>query len=384
MQQRATAPEAALFQKGKALQRELEHEAALAAFDAAWRARPGYAAPLVAKAMLLAALRRFGEARIAIDAAIEAKPHYAEARYVKGELLLLMGEMRGGWDLFESRLAMRSHRDDPRTQGIPRWTGEPIAGASLLVESEIGLGDFLMFARYLPTVQQRVGQVVIASRGPLVRLLAESFPGCVVVPRAADLPPADFRCSVMSLPSVLGEAGGGVPQQVPYLRVPQHARAKWEGLVETARAVPRVGLAWYSRSDREMDLDPMRCRQIPPGAIAPLLEAPVQFHSLQREPLADARLPVIDHSRHIDDLADTAALAQRMDLVISIDTAQAHLAGALGLPLWVALPFASDYRWGQGDTTVWYPSARLVRQHVPGRWDPVVRDLVSMLRSRFA
>jgi hypothetical protein len=373
------APEVALFQRAKALQVALQYEQALDAFESAWQARPGYAAPLVGKAMLLMSLKRFEAASEALDRAIAAKPGYAEARYVKGELLLLMGERREGWALFESRLASRHHRDDPRTSSIPYWHGQPLPGGTLLVHGEFGLGDFLMFARYLPLLEPLVGRVVLAPRDSLVRLLAESFPGCTVVGRRTTLPDADFRCSVLSLPHLLSDLVSSIPAGIPYLTVPEPVLAKWRARLGP-RSRPRVGVMAAGNSNRDMDRDPLRSRSLPATALGPLLQLPVEFHSLQREP---AGLPaVVDHSHAIEDLADTGALALQMDLVVSVDTSVAHLAGGLGVPLWVLLPFASDYRWERGASTSWYPHAHLCRQQVPGNWEGPVGELAAALASR--
>jgi hypothetical protein len=370
------APEVVLFQRAKALQVALRYEQALDAYDAAWQARPGYAAPLVGKAMLLMSLKRFEAAREALDRAIAAKPGYAEARYVKGELLLLLGERREGWTLYESRLASRNHRDDPRTSPIPCWHGEPLPAATLLVHGEFGLGDFLMFARYLPLLEPLVGRVVLLARDPLVRLLAASFPGCTVVGKRTALPAADVRCSVLSLPHLLDARVPSIPAGIPYLTVPEPVRAKWQARLGP-RSRPRVGVMAAGNSDRELDRDPLRSRSLPATALGPLLQLPVEFHSLQRVP---AGLPaLVDHSPAIEDLADTGALALQMDLVVSVDTSVAHLAGGLGVPLWVLLPFASDYRWERGAVTSWYPHAHLFRQQVPGQWDAPVRDAAAAM-----
>lgn len=380
----AQAPEV-LLQRARLLQYVGRHDEALAAYAMAAASRSDYAAPLVAKAQLLTSLRRYDEARAAIEQAIAAKPHYAEARYIKGELLLLLGELEAGWELFESRLAARFHKHDPRTAAIERWRGEPLPGMALLIQGEIGLGDFLMFARYLPFAQALAGCVILAARKPLMRVLAESFPDCTVVHNRNALPPADRYCTVMSLPHLLRDQVRKWPSDVPYLKVPGDAVAKWRALLGP-KTRPRIGLMASGRVLRVIDRDPLKNRSIPAAALRPLLDLPFDFHSLHNEgpsseDAADDRLA--DHSGRIEDLADTGALALQMDLVVSIDTSIAHLAGGLGIPLWVLLPFASDYRWERGPGTSWYPHARLFRQQVPGHWDSPVRDLVTALAGHF-
>jgi hypothetical protein len=239
----------------------------------------------------------------------------------------------------------------------------------------------IQFSRYVPMARQRGAQVVIEAHAPLLALLRESFPEVTVVPRGDRLPPFDLHCPMLSLPLAFRTTLETIPASVPYLRAGDQHIARWrERLGPQAR--PRIGLAWSGSATLAND----RNRSIGLAALAPLLDLDCDFVSLQKDVRESdaAALRERANLRHFDealvDLRDTAALASLVDVVISVDTATAHVAGALGRKTWILLPFASDWRWLlDREDTPWYPSARLFRQPMRGDWEAVIARVASEL-----
>lgn len=359
---------------------------ALASYAQALALRPGYAEAHSNRGMLLVDLHRFDEALASYDRALAIRPDYATARTLQAELLLLQGAYEHGWDLYEWRWKSKFRPPQPQRADAPMWSGrEPVAGKTVLLVPEVGYGDFIMFIRYAPLLRERGARVVVCAPRPLRALFAALGEGVAVVEEGSVLPPVDLQCPIMSLPRAFGTTVHTIPAAVPYLQVPAALRDRWRARLGPS-ARPRVGLVWSGKAARNVDRKPLRSRSLPLERLAPLLRLPVEFHALQPEfSPADAALlpalPIIAHRDALVDFAETAALIQQMDLVISIDTAVAHLAGALGKPLWVMLPRASDYRWGiDGATTPWYPTATLFRQTGVDDWDRVVGQVVQQLR----
>lgn len=372
----------ALFQRARFLEDSLRVNEALDSYDAAIRAKPDYAAALGNKAQLLMALRRLDEAGDALDAAIRAKPNFPGTRYVKGELLLLRGRVDEGWEWFESRLDLPSQEPHAAARKSARWKGEPIAGRRLLVHEEFGLGDVLMMARYLKHLQREEAQLVLAVRSGLIPLMKTSFPEALVTKKRGELPEVDFHCPIMSLPYSLRGRVRGIPSEIPYLDAGPDAVQRWRARLG-APSRPRIGIVW-SGAARAIDRSPLRNRSMPTAAIEPLTRLPFEFHSLQQKSFEDAcAMGIQEHGAELRDFTETAALMTAMDAIVSIDTSVAHLAGALGLPLEVMLPYASDYRWQGDGRTDWYPQARLHRQSVPGDWSAVVEDVARALTRKF-
>ncbi|MBY0432204.1 MAG: hypothetical protein K2Q10_13475, partial [Rhodospirillales bacterium] len=279
-----------------------------------------------------------------------------------------------GWREYEWRWRLAA--SPPRRLPAPAWQGEAGEGRTLLLHAEQGLGDTLQFIRYLPLAAARGFRVVAEVQEPLVRLVAASFPEAAVIPRdTAALPPFDLHAPLMSLPALFNTTLETVPAAIPYLRPPADM---------AARPVPgnglRIGISWGGDPRHNNDSR----RSIPLKRLLPALNgADVSLFSLQKGPKADELAGVegvTDLGAGFDDLADTAAALAGLDLVISVDTAIAHLAGALGRPVWILLPFAPDWRWLLGvEASPWYPTARLFRQPAPGAWDAVLSQLSASL-----
>jgi len=315
------------------------------------------------------AIRCFGRA-------LELQPGYAEAEYNLGIAQLLTGDFADGWKNYEARWRTDIPIFKPRRFAAPLWQGEELNGRRVLVHAEQGLGDAIQFARYISLLAERSAEIIFECPAPLVRLLATVRGAARVISRGEPLPAVDFQIPLLSLPHRMGTIFGNIPNQVPYLRVPDGTAVK---LTQTASARLRVGLAWAGNPFHGKD----RSRSIALEKFSPLLAlSGVAFHSLQvgaaNRELTEAKSAgaVISLESQLNDFAATAAAIQQLDLVLSVDTAVAHLAGALGKPVWVLIPFAPDWRWLLGrEDSPWYPTMRLFRQPRRGDWSSVIEQI---------
>ncbi|MBN8875001.1 MAG: glycosyltransferase family protein [Rhodospirillales bacterium] len=312
-------------------------------------------------------------------------PDQPDAQYGCALSLLMAGDFAAGWDALECRWAATQHRGRARHRGLPLWSGEALEGATILLHAEEGLGDSIQFARYVPLVAVRGGRVVLETYAPLARLFAGLDGVDRLVVAGDPLPQATWHCPLQSLPRAFGTRRETIPATVPYLCVPQDAAARWQARLGEGRT---VGLVWAGNPTHGKDAE----RSIPFAALAPLWTVPgLRWVSLQvGARAADAAgSPVRDLSPWLDDLVETAAAICALDLVIAVDTAVAHLAGALGRPVWLLLPATPDWRWGlEGETSGWYPSVRLFRQPradaAARRWDTVLARVREALTTRGA
>ncbi|MEQ9170260.1 MAG: tetratricopeptide repeat protein [Rhodospirillales bacterium] len=305
----------------------------------------------------------------AFDQAIRLRPDHAPSHVHRAQALLLSGRYQEGWEAYEARWTLPGHLTLREHLSSPLWDGTPFTGR-LLVYAEQGYGDSLQFARFLPGVAERGGTVILDVPPALYPLFASQDGGYEVTRQDAPPPAHDLRIPMMSLPRVLGATLDSLPAPAAYLQAPDDGGA-WRGRLADARGL-KVGLVWQAFAERRGSAR----RSLPLAALAPLFEVPdIAWISLQKEtPRDDLPLPagLRDVSRHLDSFADTASLIDQLDLVITVDTAVAHLAGALGRPVWVMLPNGGDWRWlmDRRDSP-WYPSARLYRQDRTRTWAPV-------------
>jgi tetratricopeptide (TPR) repeat protein len=322
--------------------------------------------------------------------ALAGEPGYADAHWNLAIALLLDGKYEEGWREFEwrSRSSIRSKLGGlvPDTNKLP-WDGTPMEGQTILVYAEQGLGDVIQFARYLPLVREhaRARRVVFLCLPALAPLLEQSGGwDAEIIARgradAASLPDFDRHVALLSLPLVL-QKSEPQPMATPYLQADTEKRARWRERLGIAKRT-RIGIAWKGNPKHVDD----RRRSIDPRLLLPLLQVPnVDFYSLQiempgTEPPTGAPEGIIDLTTHISDFADTAAFIAELDLVISVDTATAHVAGALGRPVWTLLPFSPDWRWRLGsESTPWYPTMRLFRQKATGAWEEVIQRVTAEL-----
>lgn len=321
-------------------------------------------------------LNRLAQALACYDEALATNPDNVAAHWNRALALLVSGRLAEGWDEYEWRWRLAECQPRPFEQ--PLWNGEALKGQPLLLHAEQGLGDTLHLARYLPLVAERVGELVLECQPPLRRLLADSFPFVTVVSAGDPLPDFDRHLPLLSLPRIFEARLDNIPTATPYLQAPPGA-----ALPPGRAGTVAVGLVWGGdpahRNDRQRSLD----RQ----ALASLLAIPeATFYSLQKgartSDLADADPAgsAINLAPAIADFVDTAVFIQSLDLVVTVDTSVAHLAGALGRPVCVMLPHSPDWRWllDRPDSP-WYPSARLFRQTAPGDWTGVIRAIAAHL-----
>jgi tetratricopeptide (TPR) repeat protein len=345
---------------------------ALADYDRAIAIKP-YASALANRGLALNYLDRRDEALDSFDRAIALDPDLAEAYWNKALLCLSLGDFEQGWPAYEWRWRGATELI-PRGFTQPQWHGENLNGKTILLHAEQGYGDSIQFARYLPMVAQKGGKILLELPDSLRPLIGD-VDGLAGMYRVGDaLPPFDLHCPLLSLPFAFGTTVATIPAPVPYLRTPRARIETWQArMAHIAR--PRVGLVWSGKPTHKNDHN----RSIELSRLEPWLSiVDVQFVSLQREyreadmPALN-RLPILRFEDALTDFADTAALMSELDLVIAVDTAVAHLAGALARPLWLLLSHIQDWRWLRGRTdSPWYPTARLFRQPQSGEWDGVI------------
>jgi tetratricopeptide (TPR) repeat protein len=355
-----------------------------ASYREALRLRPAFVEALTNLGNALREQGRPGEAAASYEEATRLRPDDAEARVNLGMTRLLMGDFERGWPEYEWRRRARGLPEHP--SGRPRWDGTPLEGKAILLRAEQGLGDTIQFVRYAPMVRERGGVVLLECQPPLRALLADA-PGVdrVVAPGGPG-PEFAVEAPLPSLPGILGTTGETIPARVPYLGADAGRVGRWRRELEDPAGF-RVGIVWRGNPKHPRD----RQRSIPLVLFEPLAGLPgVRLVSLQKGPGAEQldapgwRRSILDLGGRLEDFADTAAVLANLDLLIACDTAVAHLAGALGLPAWVALPSDPDWRWLLGrDDSPWYPSLRLFRQDRPGDWGGVfgriARELPSVL-----
>lgn len=334
------------------------------------------AATLAAHGQALVQMGDVAGARHSFIRALAADPRNLDARLGLARAAFLGGDLPRAWIEYEARWRLEGN-PMPEGLGAALWNGEPVAGKTILVWAEQGIGDTLQFVRYLRPLQAK-GARVIAVVQPAVATVIGTVDGAdAVLPAGATRPPFDMHVPLLSLPRLLD--GGAVPlaDRVPYLSVPRGTSLP--AIPALDRPGRRIGIVWAGNPDHKND----RNRSIPIETLLPICATPgTQFFSLQMGPTATqlatsgAEGMVHDLAPYLTSYAETAAMLERLDLVISVDTSVVHLAGAMGKPVWCLLPFAPDWRWEMWRSdTPWYPSMRLFRQPKPGLWGPVVEDL---------
>lgn len=378
---------------GNLLLKTDRHAEALACYEAILAVAPGDVVALFNRGNALQKDCRFADALVSYAAAEKIQPDFAEIRMEQAHCHLARGDWQSGWPRFESRWQTRQLQGAMLQTSAPQWRGETLSQASLLLWAEQGLGDTLQFVRYLPMVAQRVGRVLLRVPASLLSLcheMAASLPNVTVLAQDDALPPHDAHCPLMSLPLVFGTAPYSIPQNVPYLHVPASYGQKWKDALGP-RTKPhnqlRIAIVW-SGGQRRLN-NPTR--DMPLAALLPLFDSvdaiDAQWLSLQKD-VSDADAAILAQhpkicrmEQGLDDFADTAAILAQVDLLISVDTAVAHLAGAMGKPVWLVLRKAGEWRWMQESAaTSWYPAHRLFRQTSHGQWADPVQEMRQALR----
>ena len=375
----------ALVTRGDALAALHLPVAALQAFDQALELEPNNIYALNNRTNALQGLNRYKEALDDLERVQAMLPQYADAHLNEALVRFCLGDLRKAWEKYEWRWKCKDWSEKLRPFSQPLWLGqESLAGRSIFLHAEQGLGDTLHFIRYVALVIERGARVVLEVQ-PLLKVLASEIKGVSsVISRGEPIPACDFHCPFLSLPLAFGTELDTIPCQVPYLWPPADRVARWKARFPKGDKL-RVGLAWSGNPRNPLDA----IRSMSLLQLAPLFEIDgIEFLSLQKdirnhdvEALRGFR-QIANLGPDLRDFGDTAAAIMELDLVIAVDTAVAHLVGALGRPVWVPLPFSPGWRWLlERDDSPWYPSARLFRQPKPGDWESVVLELKHQLQS---
>jgi tetratricopeptide (TPR) repeat protein len=381
---------AALTNRGVTLHELRRFDEALASYDRALAIRPDYAEALFNRGVTLYQLKQLDEALVCYDHALAVNPDYVDGHFNKALLHLLKGDYDAGWREYEWRWRRWKEQNltpFKRDFTQPLWLGQTaIEGKTILLHAEQGSGDTIQFCRYAPLVAGRGARVLLEVPVQLKDLMA-SLVGVAEIIAGQDKPPDfDMHCPLLSLPLALGTRVESIPAQVPYFTVPPESLRRWAGAVGPKRNL-RIGLVWSGSSGHKGDA----IRSISLRSLLPLADLDAEFVSLQKEVRGDdatalkERGDIVHFGDELNTFADTAAVIANLDLVISVDTSVAHLAGALAKPVWVLLPFLPDFRWLlDREDSPWYPTARLFRQQAPGDWSGVISRVVIELEKAIA
>jgi tetratricopeptide (TPR) repeat protein len=320
--------------------------------------------------------------------ALRLQPDHAATRYNQSQLRLLQGDLPEAWADYECRWkkpgSVQRHIDRPR------WNGAPLEGKTILLHAEQGLGDTIQFVRYVPLVKERGGTVLFECQPALQRLLSGIAGVDQLVAAGAALPECDVQAPLLSLPGIFGTTLSTIPATVPYLKANGDLVAYWRKELAVLSGF-KVGIAWQGNPCHTAD----RNRSIALAHFEALARVPgIQLVSVQKGPGSDqvaavqGRVPILDLGQRLDAAGaflDTAAIMMNLDLVITVDSAVAHLAGALGVPVWVALGIGPDWRWLlERSDSPWYPTMRLFRQTRYSDWSDVFEDMAAALRANLA
>ncbi len=349
---------------------------ALKYYDRALAINPFHVEVLNNRGTALAAMGRHEEALAACRSAIDVNPNYVDAQWNMSLLRLRLGDLPAAWKQYEWRWQRGENAKHLYNFVQPLWLGDAsVAGKTILLHHEQGLGDAIQMARYAPLVVKQGARVILGAQPPLKSLFAQMGEGIEVIGSGEPIPPFDLHCPLMSLPLSFQTELGTIPADVPYLAVPRDRIEQCNERLPPRQGL-RVGIAWSGNATHRDDHN----RSIALARLASLFDTPgIQFFSLQKELREDdaellaSESRLVDVARQFGDFSDTAAAVAAMDLVIAVDTSVAHLAGALGKPVWILLPLCPDWRWlTEREDSPWYPTARLFRQPAIGDWDNVI------------
>jgi hypothetical protein len=372
----------ALVNRGNTLLRLNQPLEAIASYDSALLAISGHPQILTNRGHALRRLDQPEQALVDFAAALAAAPEFAEAHFEAAMARLTLGDFARGWKQYEWRWKTNAFARQRRSFRQPLWLGhEPVAGKTILLHAEQGFGDTLQFVRYAPLLA-RQGAKVVCEVQPELKPPLSQLADITVMAAGEPLPAFDLHCPLLSLPLAFKTQLAAIPANVPYLAAPAERVAHWRERLPPARL--RAGFVWSGSATHKNDAN----RSIALARLAPLFEdPPLQCLGLQTELRSPDRevlrgSPNLLHlGDDIGDFIDTAAIISLLDVVISVDTAAAHLAGALGKPVLILLPHAADFRWmRQRPDTPWYPTAKLLRQATFGDWDSVIAALRGELR----
>jgi Tfp pilus assembly protein PilF len=372
---------AAICSKGNCLSRLHRHDEALAAFDKALSIQPDVEDAWLGRGVVFFALNRDSDALKCFDRALEINGQSADALLNKSFVKLSLGEYEDGWKLHESRWKARNSKSVDRNFTQPLWLNDfDTREKRLLIHAEQGLGDTIQFSRYVKLLIDTGAIITFEVQQPLVSLFKSQGWNCNVVAQGDPLPPFDIHCPFISLPLAFKTTVDTIPREIPYLSADSTTVPHWVEQFQTLPGKKNIGLVWSGslvnvhRSIKLHELSSLISR------------CDANWYAIQKDIKADDReyldgtAAITDLSDQLSSFNDTASIIKQLDLVISVDTSVAHLAGAMGKPVWILLPFHPDFRWLRETTeSRWYPSARLYRQTKDGDWtdvlEAVARDL---------
>jgi tetratricopeptide (TPR) repeat protein len=360
---------------------------ALPCLERAVALRPDYAEAWYNRGNALRELHRHAEAVASYERALALRPDYAAAHWNLADCCLLLGDFARGWEEYEWRWKLPQREQGRRDFVQPLWRrGPPAEGKTVLLHSELGLGDTLLFCRYAGEVAKLGAKVVLEVQPSLLTLLADLEGVTELLPRGAPLPAFDSHRPLLSLPLAFETDLSSIPAVIPYVRSDRARVAAWQERLGP-KAKPRAGLVWSGSAALKNDKRSMALVEMLPL----LANARAEWISLQKDvPAADMGLLASRADLHhvgneLNDFAATAAVVELMDIIVTVDTSVANLAGAMGKPVWILLPFnPHDWRWMlDREDSPWYPTARLFRQPAPGDWAGVVRRVAEEFARRF-
>jgi tetratricopeptide (TPR) repeat protein len=368
--------------RGYILKKLNRFEEALISCNCAIKLKPDFADAYCNRSIILIELKKFEEALIDCDNAIVLNPKSAIAYFNKALTQLLLGNYEEGWKLYESRWE-GNLKASARVFNQPLWLGDALlSGKTILIYEEQGVGDVIQMCRYLHLLNALGANIILEVRSQLIPLLLTLKGNIKVIEKGDDLPLFDFYCPIMSLPLALKTTVETIPKGVPYLFVDSDKQKIWQGRLGE-KTKKRIGFVCSGSATHNDDSK----RSILLKFMRPLLNLPFEFHLLQKEISAEdvsvlTEFPQVNiHHENLHDFADTAALVNEMDLVISVDTSVAHLAGALGKSVWILIPWVPDFRWLLDRTdSPWYPTVTLFRQPELGNWKRVIEDVCQRLK----
>lgn len=373
----------ALISQSTVLQRLNRHDEAIVCCNRVLLLRPGYPEAFLNRGHALMGLNQFAAALLDFSEVIRQQPLHADARFNESLVRLLTGDVERGWALYESRWETAQLAAEQRHFVPPLWLGKhSLNGRTILVHAEQGSGDTIQFCRYASILAAQGASVILEVQDGLKPLLSRLSGVSQVLTRGEPLPPFDYHCPLMSLPLAFGTALTTIPAPSIYLNIDEQLVETWRKRLGP-KVRPRIGVVWSGSHMHKNDGN----RSISLSIICRLLSKEVEFICLQKEvrpedkEILDGHQELGHFENELRDFSDTAALIANIDLVISVDTSIAHLAGALGKPIWVLLPFSPDWRWLlERRDSPWYPSATLFRQPRIDDWDTVIDDLDNEMR----
>jgi tetratricopeptide (TPR) repeat protein len=373
-----------LFNRGNTFLALQRFDESLSSYDRALAIRPDYAEVLCNRGKVFQELRRFDEAVSSYEGAIRVRQDYPDAHYNHALCLLLTGDFERGWTEYEWRWRLEQLKEQDRRFSQPLWLGDSdIANKIILLHAEQGFGDTIQFSRYVPFVAALGARVVLEVPTQLYDLMKTLEGVTQIIARGDALPDFDLRCPLLSLPLAFNTRKETIPSTTPYLHALSPAITAWDARLGPKRR-PRIGLAWSGSLAHKND----QYRSMSLSTLLPLLDVDATFVSLQKDVRSNDvatlhdRSDILDVGGDLRDFSDTAALIANLDLIISVDTSVVHLAGALGKPVWILLPFIPDWRWLlDRNDSLWYPTVQLFRQDETRSWPLLVNRVREKLKN---